>query len=330
MCDVKLSEIHRGAMYLSVNGIAPYKEIYVNDDSMLEIPKNSCYMMSAYETEYPYAKKFLSIVRDINGRYHLFDYNIFVLEKSGPELTNYIYQDTVPLISVKEWIEVIQQHHRKNQHTPRYDLTDSLFQTNLSFKMSYNQAFMMYRLLEIAPDDVYSKFMNNIETTLVEFIQDRANLTPREPSKWNWKKWNQIGMPDFASFQRQLIRNGISQNLANIEIVLNTFKIMVGRIDARYAGIISINFCYPEKYQNFERDLQRFDGYIALAQQETPHLFDVRRPFIIEPSSFSSNFFNSGADSFVSYLFEECKGMKTNVCLIGANKNGCNYSQLLK
>ena len=75
MSGIKISENTNGALYLSVKGFDSYKEgLYMNGDGVLEIPPNSCYMMSAYEKKglYPYADGFETVVRDLQGRYHLF------------------------------------------------------------------------------------------------------------------------------------------------------------------------------------------------------------------------------------------------------------------
>ena len=109
---------------------------------------------------------------------------------------------------------------------------------------------------------------------------------------------------------------------------------LVGRIDGRYAGVISYNICYPDKYLNFEKDMKRFENdnryewlfailcanlfafkaqyvvmlmplmlmlsmtgnrdYVRLHADDHPHLFDISKPFIAAPESFPEGFFNAG------------------------------------
>ena len=67
MVDISMPDV----LYLNTNNLPSYSQgLYQNKDH-LEIPRNSVYMLSSYQTEWPYSDKFISIIRDDNGRYHL-------------------------------------------------------------------------------------------------------------------------------------------------------------------------------------------------------------------------------------------------------------------
>ena len=312
-----------GVCYLNMKGKSTYKEGLHSVGSTIELEPNTIYMMSAYETTWPYADKFLTILCDKNGLYHLYNYNILVGEDAdAKERTNYVYQDTTPLIAPDVWHTIVKDFIKDKDNARLHT-----FDTTLDDKLlTFNEAWQLFRFLEIAPNE---------QLVNCDFNKSGYSKGP----DWDWQKWNTGGFGEiknrFSEKQGELIRRGLRTNIKkyNVQIDFDEVKLMVGRIDGRYAGIISINICYPNKYINFEKDMCRFEEgneYVRLEPGETPNLFDVHEWFNVAPESFGDHFFNTEADEFVDFLFTgNCANQLQRVFIIGANENGCLYSSLL-
>lgn len=242
-----------GVCYVTVEGKPTYKEAFVTPiGERIEFKNNTIIMHSAYETTYPYAKYMLTYIYDDNGGKHILDHNIFVgPDASKKEGTNYIYQDTALLSTLthQKWREHVQDFIRDKPnarlHTIEPDLGDAPF--------SFNRAWQLFRYLEIATEEEVA-------------TGDYTDLRPPKDNRWDWDKWNRGGFGEFkacfAKEQGDLIKSGLTYNLNKygIQVNLKELKVVVGRVDPRYKGIISFNFCCPDKELNFEKDLKRFDN----------------------------------------------------------------------
>ena len=322
----------------------------------IHLKPNTIYMMSAYETIWPYAEKFLTIIRDSDGTYHLLNYNVFV----GPDvdskhLTNYVYQDTVPLVTPSEWRDIVKDFIKDKPdsilHDPQYRyIFEGPISDGVNNMLSFNQAFQLYRHLEITPDpgDVLAKTADDLFRNCASDGY-KSNFKPSKDSVWDWDKWNS-GFdirPIFAEKQSDLIYTGTKYNidLHGLKINLNDVKLMVGRIDAHYAGVISINICYPAKYDNFEKDMEKFKGdnkreRVTLTNGQFPNLLDIGQKFLVERESFQKperfqreSFFDKKDTKFTDFIFSKLYGLhgiETNALIIGSNINGVSYAELLK
>ena len=309
-----------GVCHITVKGKPTYKKGFVDD---IKLAKNSIYMMNAFQTEWPYALEFLTIVCDENGEQHMLNYNPFVGPDSpSKERTNYVYQDTTPLITPAEWWSIVQEFIQDKPdarlHTVNPDIGDAL--------LSFNEAWQIFRKLEIATDEEVASGV-------------LTNRRPPKVNSWNWKKWGDRKFDEirarFSVKQGELIRTGLIYNLKKhgISIDMTKLTVLVGRIDGRYAGVISYNICYPDKYINFEKDMKRFEDdaeYVRLEAGDEPHLFDISKPFLVAPESFENGFFNAEAEDFNEFIFsDKCAGKELRAIVIGANENGEMYSSLL-
>ena len=346
MVDISMPDV----LYLNTNNLPSYSQgLYQNKDH-LEIPRNSVYMLSSYQTEWPYSDKFISIIRDDNGRYHLVNHNMFVDLKSPlfkQEKNNYVYQDVIPLITYNEWLKVVRSFKTKRSKKyldvfKKHNNWRFLFEKNTD-KISFNQAFQLFRFLEISSDEDFRSFLTNQQFSL------------KPGSDWNWKLWNG-GLNKinaiFGKFQNKLIYNGFIKNLKfyklNLKFNINELDILIGRIDGRYGGVISINYCYPEKYTNFWNDYRKFkkSNIVSLPLDEIPDIFKLpKEPFTI----FNKNtldvfktyidksgkkkregFFNKESEKFQQFISSPNKAMKVKAIIIGCNNNGISYAKSIK
>jgi hypothetical protein len=318
-------------------------------------------MSSAYQTVYPYADKFISIIRDNMGDYHLVNHNLFVYVKNKDfkkEKTNYIYQDTIPLITYSEWLNVVKNFKISNKK--RYNIYIKIFEKNKNWsflfskdtkKISYNQAFQLYRFLEICSDNEFNEFTSSYKYTL------------SRNHKWDWDKWHkkltEINKK-FAIFQDKLIYTNFIKNLnyykLKSKINISMLHIMIGRLDCHYAGVISINYCHPNKYIDFMKDYIKFKNknIISLKNNEIPYSLNLPdETFTV----FSKNTLNSFDNKYVdtnnkknnkkNFFTEENFGkthsgfcnfiistknpkMNVKVIIIGSNNNGIQYADSIK
>lgn len=348
-----------GICHITMKGKPTFKKGFV-DETKIKLAPNTIYMMNAYQTEWPYALKFLTIFCDENGELHMTNYNPFVgPDAPSKERTNYVYQDTTPLITPAEWWSIVQEFIKDKPdarlHMLKPDLGDAM--------MSFNNAWQIFRKLEIATDEEVAS--GNL-----------TNLRPPKDNNWDWKKWGERKFDEirtrFSVKQGELIRAGLKHNLKKhgVSIDMSQLTVLVGRIDGRYAGVISYNICYPDKYSNFEKDMKRFEHdnryewlfailcailfafkpqyvvmlmplmlmlsmsgnreYVRLEAGDEPHLFDISKPFLVAPESFEDGFFNAEAEDFKEFIFSgKCLGKELRAIVIGANENGEMYSSLL-
>lgn len=343
------------------------KDLLTLKDEKLTIPPNSCYMMSNKETTWPYAEEFLTIVRDQNGEYHLFNFNVFVdceeVEKKKrnckEEKLNYVYQDTFPCMTLQQLADILNKKEINANLTNLNDYQEAVNTlANRSsedpllpeLELSWNQAWQLVRYFEL------EKYENSCERGLpqvevqIERLLKKTSIPP--PDNPNWDKFNDAKqlnklkeLQDACDeYRSKIIYNGLVKNLtvSGVDrlVDLNTMKFIVGRIDGRYAGRISLNFCHPKKYEKFSKDMERFeDGseYKKLGGEDIPHLFDVSEEFevvekVFEDAAKSVNkeeFFNPEAKDFEEFIFKNLKEKKTNVIIIGENSNGEKYSELI-
>lgn len=350
-------------LYLNTNNKPSYVcGLYQSKDGKsLEMPNNSIYMQSAYETQFPYADKFISIIRDNMGQYHLVNHNLFVYAKDKDfkkEKTNFIYQDTSPLITYSEWLNVVKNF--KISDKKRYNIYIKIFEKNKNWsflfnkdtkKISYNQAFQLYRFLEICSDKEFKEFTSDFKYTL------------SRNGDWNWSKWNtnlaEINKK-FATFQDKLIYTNFIKNLnyykLKSKININMLHIIIGRIDPHYGGVISINYCHPNKYIDFMKDYMKFKNknIISLKNGEIPNILNLPDTTF---TVFSKNTLNSFNNKYVDqnnkknskkqFFTEENFGkthsdfcnfitstknpkMDVKVIIIGSNNNGIQYTNSIK
>ena len=164
----------------------------------------------------------------------------------------------------------------------------------------------------------------------------------------------------FARFQDKLIYTNFIKNLnfyqLKSKINIDMLQIMIGRIDAHYAGVISINYCHPNKYINFMKDYIRFKNknIISLKKNETPYILDLPdEKFTVFTKKTLDSFNNKYVDqnnkknSKKQFFTEENWGkthsdfcnfitstknpkMDVKVIIIGSNNNGIQYTNSIK
>ena len=358
MSKISLPDI----LYLNTNNKPSYVVgLYPSKDGKsLEMPYNSIYMLSAYQTEFPYADKFISIIRDNMGQYHLVNHNLFVYAKDKDfkkEKLNFIYQDTTPLITYNDWLNVVRNFKIKDKK--RYNDYIKVFEKNKNWsflfgkntkKISYNHAFQLYRFLEICPDKHFNKFLESNEYTLTS------------NSDWNWKKWNN-GLSKitekFAKFQNKLIYTSFIKNLnyykLKSKININMLHIMIGRIDGRYTGSMTINYCHPNKYIDFMKDYIRFKNknIVSLKDNEIPHILQLPdttfkvftkntlnsfdNKYVDKTGKkkkngfFSKDNFEKQYNDFINFITStKNPKMDVKVIIIGSNNNGYQYATIIR
>lgn len=192
----------------------------------------------------------------------------------------------------------------------------------------------------------------------VKLCENMVKLMP----EWSWKKWNNGGYDGikgmFVEQVIDLIYDGLISNLRDENINIdfneheNKLKIMIGRIDAHYGGIISINLCYPNKYKNFEKDMEKFEEkrlhhnpkrrHVKLKRGDKPTLFRLEDEFDINVNRFSEDFtrpggpppeeergefefFNTNKDRQFIDAINNISG-SAKMLIIGSNDNGIMYS----
>jgi len=353
MVDISIPNV----LYLNTNNLTSYSEGLYQKENNLEIPKNSCYMLSSYETKWPYSDKFITIIRDNDGRYHLLNHNLFVdVTKSifQKEKCNYVYQDVVPLISYNEWLKIVKLFKKKTKSVRSKEYL-KIFNKNKNWnflfgkkthKISFNQSFQLFRFLEISSQEEFNSFL-----TLKKF-----SLIPN--NNWNWKLWNN-GLnkinTHFSKFQNKLIYSGFVKNLKfyklHLKFNIKDLKILIGRIDGRYAGVISINYCHPDKYLNFWKDYKQFknNNIVSLPTNEIPNILKLPKEHF---KIFNNNtidifnkyvdkfgkqknigFFNKESETFLKFISTSNKYIKNlpiKVIIIGSNNNGISYANSIK
>lgn len=361
MSVITLSDV----LYLNTDNKSSYIQgLYPNNSSdILEMPNNSCYLLAAYEkeNEFPYSHKFITIIRDNKSSYYLINHNIFVGINNNDfdkEKCNFIYQDTIPLITYKNWINVVTKFKmkditRKNKYIKifnKHNNWDFLFGENTK-KISYNQAFQLFRFLEICSNEDFNLFLSSYKYTL------------KRLDNFNYNKWNDglnIITTHFSKFQNKLIYNNFIQNLKyyklKSKINIDLINIIIGRLDARHAGIITTNYCHPNKYIDFWKDYNKFGNknIIALGENETPNILKlpkIRFPVFSKNTLnyfdnkyldnnqkkqlhgfFSKESFDEKYTSFTKFISNnklQCE-IFVKAIIIGSNDNGKQYSESLK
>jgi len=356
--ELSLSDI----LYLNVNNKPSYMGgLYQNNSiNALEIPNNSIYMLAAYETIYPYSDKFISIVRDNSGQYYLINHNLFVDIKNknfNIEKTNFIYQDIEPVITLKDWINVVKNYKIKDKK--RFNIYIKLFEKEKNWKflfpknpkkISYNEAFQLYRFLEICSTNEFNLFIKKYKYDLIKH------------NNHNWAKWNNELITithKFSVYQTKLIYTNLTKNLnyykLKSKLNINILNILIGKIDANYAGINGIEYCHPNKYIDFWKDYNRFKNknIVSLKKNESPHMFKLpETSFTLFNKNILSNFenkyldkngkpsnkpffiernFNKIYSNFIPFMNSVKKNkVTTKVIIIGCNNNGNQYANNIK
>lgn len=356
--ELSLSDV----LYLNVNNKPSYMcGLYQNNSiNTLEIPNNSVYMISGYNNSNSYADRFISIVRDNSGNYYLINHNLFVDIKNknfNTEKTNVIYQDVEPVITLKDWINVVKNYKIKDK--TRLNIYIKLFEKEKNWKflfptspkkISYNQAFQLYRFLEICSNNEFNLFIEKNEYNL------------KKNNNYNWKKWNNELIKiteNFSVYQTKLIYTNFIKNLNHYKLKsklnINMLNILIGRLDGHYEGITGIDYCHPNKYIDFWKDYNRFKSknIVSLKEDECPHMFKLpETSFTLFNKNILSNFenkyldkngkkankpffkensFNKVNNNFIPFMNSVKKNkVNTKVVIIGCNNNGNQYANNIK
>ena len=135
----------------------------------------------------------------------------------------------------------------------------------------------------------------------------------------------------------------------NKKFNINELNILIGRIDGRYGGVISINYCHPDKYINFWNDYRKFKSknIVSLPLNEIPDILKLpKEPFTVfnkktldvfktyinkSGKKKQTGFFNSESEIFQKFISNnKNKSMKVKVIIIGSNNNGISYANSIK
>ena len=294
-----------------------------------------------------------------NGNYHVINHNLFVDVKNPlfkKEKCNYVYQDVTPLITYEEWVKTVKSFSRgksiRNKHYlkifEKHSNWDFLF-GGKNNKISYNDAFQLFRFLEISPEEEFKEFI------------DKTIFSLKPNNNWDWKRWNRklIKINSlFSKFQSKLIYKGFTNNLKHYKLYskfnIDELKLLLGRIDGRYGGVISINYCHPDKYVNFWKDYRRFNklkksNIISLKPGVIPYTLKLpEEPFVIFNNKAletfdtyidkngkhkKNGFFNTDSEVFQQFINKPHKFIKNlpvKVVIIGCNDNGISYANFIK
>lgn len=213
------------------------------------------------------------------------------------EDTNYIYQDTAHCVSPDEWHDVVKELlEGLEAELPSLSpdaqkrVTDllALFATGWRpvSHLSFNTSFQLLRALLVTgvgvvgvgePCSLALEFneslLKNASSSSPPKITSKAiNGAQRAVSDAHgkckygddtlWAMLQKQAKGRFAEFQKPLVFESFKENVAKLEkagifLDLKSIQLAMGRLDARYAGVISINILSQNKYEHWNKDLKR-------------------------------------------------------------------------